>query len=489
MDDTTPKQLDQDPTVPVDKPAIKPPKLTPTAPIDMEGNEELETTRKEKQPMDWTKVKFPRKKREQRPNLTETMNEKVTEELNKHVEDNYRGTNKLKTKPQREMTEDQRLKIIQNMLQKSGLFVGIGPISKEHIDRVEKILINKGVLTKSEKPDIRKQRTIKSLVKSWTRKNLLMTEEDWDNIEVENIIQSENSDIMFVQCRTQEDAARMTSKAKNLPRESGPNTPRIMMYVDKRARKCHKALLNIAKTMREHSKNTLQTSLRMGKNDFLLRKRTKGDETPWTEIPPVLIQQKIPDFEVGIYTDMINLENNIIEDKLVDQMDEDDPEIEEIAKDLEKTLNTKRNRTTEDNSMEKKLPYKKGKIYSEGSSPEQSDNEENDETDRTRSRLNSTPIELEENQLNNKIPSQPRTLEHPSNKFQLIEHYFSVQETPQLRIQPSGRIKFQTIPETPELPRINAKNDTREKRDQSKDEDDLIKELVGDNKNKQTDNE
>ena len=241
--------------------------------------------------------------------------------------------------------------------------------------------------------------------------------------------------------------------------------------------------------MRDHSKNTLQTSLRTGKNDFLLRKRQKGDETPWSEIPPVLIQQVIPEFEVGIYTDMINGENIIIDELEIDQIEDDDPEIDEIARDLEKTLHFKRNRTTEDNSLEKKLPYKKGKIFSDGSSPEQSDNKENDETDRTRSRLNSTPIELEENQLNNKIPSQIKTLDHQTNKFQLIEHYFSVQETPQLKLQPSGRIKFQMIPETPEVPRINTNNEVQERRDQTKDDDFIIQELAEDIKNKNTQNE
>ena len=439
----------------------------------MDGNEELETTRKERQPMDWTTVKFPRKKREKRPVLTETMNDMVTEELNKHVETNYRQDNIPKTKPQKEMTPELRQKIIQNMLLKSGLYVGVGPITQDHVEKVEKVLINKGVLNKSEKPQIRKQRTIKSLIKSWTRRNLLMTEQDWDQMEVENIIQSQNSDIIYIQCKNQEDASRITSKAKNLPKDTGPETPKIIMYVDKRARKRHKALLNIAKSMREHSKNTIQTSIRTRKNDFLLRKRTKGDSTPWTEIPPVLISQTIPEFEVGIYTDMINIENNIKED---DVMEEDSEEIEEITKDIleENNANKKRDRTKEETLLEN---TKKGKLYSEESSPENSEAEETEDQNRTDRDLNSTPIQVEDTTPPlNKIPSQSRTLQH-SKKFKpQIEHYFSVPDTPLSRIKTQELIKYQTIPETPEANVIKAI--TKKTRDNSKNDDELIQDLV-----------
>ena len=87
-------------------------------------------------------------------------------------------------------------------------------------------------------------------------------------------------------------------------------SPRIAMYVDRRAAKRHKAYLNIARTIRENVHEPTQTSLRTGKNYFLLRSRIKGDLTPWNEIPPLLINQEIPEFEIGNYRDIVNPSNN-----------------------------------------------------------------------------------------------------------------------------------------------------------------------------------
>ena len=174
------------------KPVTK--QYIPAAPIDLEGNTQLETTRADQQPIDWAKVVVPRKKRAQRPAMSATMNEHVTDQLNKHVEEKYRGDDRPATRQQKEMSPDQRRKIIQAMLSKSGNYVGIGPISSDHIDRVDRILLSKGINKKTENPLTRKQKTIKSLIKSWCKKNLLMNDRDWDDLDIVNIIQAENSD-------------------------------------------------------------------------------------------------------------------------------------------------------------------------------------------------------------------------------------------------------------------------------------------------------
>ena len=78
--------------------------------IYMEGNPTLEqySKRMEPQPINWTLVKFPKKRNGPRPNLTDTMEEKVTEDLNKHLEGKYRGGDCPKTRAQQPMPEDQR---------------------------------------------------------------------------------------------------------------------------------------------------------------------------------------------------------------------------------------------------------------------------------------------------------------------------------------------------------------------------------------------
>ena len=131
------------------------------------------------------------------------------------------------------------------------------------------------------------------------------------------------------------------------------------MYVDRRASKRHRAIMTIAKSIREYSKNTVQTSVRTGKTDFLLRKRIKGDQTPWSEIPPILITQNIPEFEIGIFNDMVNPHKNIEEIEKIPEVDEIIEDIDEIAEDLSRQNVNKRDRTSEsEKKREKKIKNK-----------------------------------------------------------------------------------------------------------------------------------
>ena len=302
--------------------------LKPALVIDEDGNEDKDTTRLENQPIDWTEVVLPKRRWEKRPSLSDTLNEKVNVDLAKQFEEKYRGETKVKTKPQKEMSHQQRQSIIQSMLQKSGLMVGVGPITMEHIKNVEKLLVKNGVLNISENAKSRLQRTVKSIVKGWAKRNLSMEDRDWDSLQIQNIVLTDNSDIVFVNCKSQNDATQLTSRAKNLPKENNTNSPRMMMHVDRRAMKRHKAILAIAKSVRLHSNNTVQTTVRTGKSDFLLRQRPKGSTTPWSEIPPMKISQEIPEFEVGKYKDLVNPDNNIEDD-----MNEDEEDNKDDAKD------------------------------------------------------------------------------------------------------------------------------------------------------------
>ena len=441
-------------------PKLKPPqkttkpKLTPTTPIDMEGNEETETTRNEIQPIDWVKVKLPRRKYALRPSLTDTMNKRVTQELEKHITERYKGENPPKVKSQKEMHPDTRRKLIQGMLHKSGLYVGVGPLTKEHMDRVEKVLNKKGLFKDNETKIERAQRTVKSLVRSWCNRNLQMDDKDWDSLEIENILMTVNSDIIFIQCKSQEDATKLMSRARFLPKDSGPDSPQLTMYVDSRAAKRHKAILNIAKTIRENLKNTIQTNVQTGKNNYLLRKREKGSEVPWQEIPPLKIIQELPDFEIGIFKDIINgkEDENEQEDEPQEEEEEEIEDMDVIVEDMirQEENKQKRNRTNEshDKDRETTMRSKRQNInQNQILTPDTSDTEETDNTsdkNRTKRNLNSTP---------NNQNLETRTLENgtrPETKF--IQHYFLMPEMPNIKLHSTRIEKISTVLETPEHP-------------------------------------
>ena len=106
-------------------------------------------------------------------------------------------------------------------------------------------------------------------------------------------------------------------------------------------------MVKIAKTMREHSQNTIQTSIRAGKRDFHIRKRNKGTTTPWNEIPPIVIAQKIPQIEIGDYWNIFETNE--------DEIQEDDEEMNEIAKEAKEIQDRKkRNQSNEHTKRNKK---------------------------------------------------------------------------------------------------------------------------------------
>ena len=188
---------------------------------------------------DWIQVKTVRKWKGPHPILSESVQQAANEDLEKHIEEKY--DHETKTKPQKQMTNEQRRHNIQKMLAKQGLQVGIGPITRDRAERLQKALMKKGVFKPGESPAVQKQNTMKSLIKGWAIKNLKMTEKDWDMVTIEEIIVNENTDMVFLRCTSHEVASRVSSKARNLPKDSNNEGPRLMMHVDQRALKRYRA--------------------------------------------------------------------------------------------------------------------------------------------------------------------------------------------------------------------------------------------------------
>ena len=59
------------------------------------------------------------------------------------------------------------------------------------------MLTKKGLCKTSDSASMRRQKTVKLLVRSWSIKNLDMTDKDWENVLIENIQLTDNSEIIF----------------------------------------------------------------------------------------------------------------------------------------------------------------------------------------------------------------------------------------------------------------------------------------------------
>ena len=465
--------------------------LTPTLSIDAEGNQN-EITRTENQPFDWTTVRSARRKYIPRPELNDTTNEKVTEEINKLIEEKKEERGNKERKPQKKMKQKEREERIEKMLRISADTVGFAPFSNAHIDKVTRHLSKKGLLKATESFENRRQRTIKSLVKSWAYTNLKMSDREWDSIQVESVYQtqSEESNIIFLKCTTSDDAAKITSRAHNLPKSTGPDCARLVMHVDKRARARYAAYQTIAKTIRQQADNSIQTSIRIGKKDFLLRKKPRGDQTPWSQIPPLKITQDIPAFEIGVYKDIfantISEDEDEDEDENEDEPDEDDQdmdksnEIKRIEKELELQNKEEDKEDDEDNEnkiKEKEKNNEKNKNKNKNKRnrskevspsiqknhrPKQrkqvqfSESDTDDENQKKeRKYLNSTPIEEQTPTTIQKQLSIQQIPPYTGN----LPRYNSVAETPQEKIRQNYNPSiWNQVLETPEKSQLQQNN-------------------------------
>ena len=344
-----------------EKNKVKQRKFKPAENIDLEGNlGQQNITRQDPQPLDFVEVKYSRKKKGPRPNMSETLEEKVSDALEeqKLQYERKRDPNKPDRK-QVDMDNETREDKITLMLKRSQEYVGIAPISRNTVNTAMSKMNQRGVFKPQETQNERTQQTIKSLVKSWSETNLDMNDRDWDQINIDSIQQttSEDSDIVFIKCKTIEDASKITSRAKNLPKTGGRNAPRLVMHVDAKARSRYKAYQNIAKTMRDQPGKNIQTTIRSGKHDYLLRTRIREDNTPWNEIPPVYISKELPPFEIGLYRQQYE---NELDNKIPDIPEEpNDIEMDKIEKDInsqyEKQENNKRNNSEETENPKTKI--------------------------------------------------------------------------------------------------------------------------------------
>ena len=102
---------------------------------DQPEPDQTDSSRLEAHALDFVPVKMARRRWETRPVLSATMDEHVTDDLNKHIEDNYKVENPPKTKSQKEMTPDHRQELIKKMLDRAGHKLGIAPLTLDHIKK------------------------------------------------------------------------------------------------------------------------------------------------------------------------------------------------------------------------------------------------------------------------------------------------------------------------------------------------------------------
>ena len=194
------------------------------------------------------------------------------------------------------MDDDQEI-ALREKIADSALIIGIKPITSQDINKeAEYIIKNSAIENKNYKNKILATAT-KNLMTRFLKENMKMTMKDIRSLQITQLFQCNkpNSNILYIQCATSEDISLITSHVTNFTHKQNDNkAPGTVIHIPqvlfKRYQYCEKLLWK----MRIQNKGNLQTNLRLGKIDFILRYKNKGDSTPWSEVPIILIPKDAP---------------------------------------------------------------------------------------------------------------------------------------------------------------------------------------------------
>ena len=127
----------------------------------------------------------------------------------------------------------------------------------------------------------------KNVITNFMKDNLKMSQKDRDSIRIRSIYscKKETTPIIYIQCEDTEDISLITSHVSNLPTNQDKNAPSVVTHIPqvlfKRYQYCQKILYKLRKSQ----KGKIQTNIRLGRLDFQLRHKVKGDPTPCKLIP------------------------------------------------------------------------------------------------------------------------------------------------------------------------------------------------------------
>ena len=238
--------------------------------------------------------------------------------------------------------DKEQIELIRTQIEHSNCIVGLRPISIQSIkDEATKLIQNGIIVETQEKKKIMSIAT-KNIVMRFFRDRLKMSDEIRNSLEISKIFPSRNPDsqIMYIQCMNTEEISKITSHAKNIiPSNLKETSASIAIHIPKFMYERYISLERFMFQLRQSSKGNIQTNIRLGRTDFIVRQKLKQDTRKWKDVVPLEIPPHIAKPDIQLLTnknkqeddnqqnDLYNKENdneNEDDDNEDDTNDEDD---------------------------------------------------------------------------------------------------------------------------------------------------------------------
>ena len=136
----------------------KPKEYLPVINLDENDEPQINDDLHEKQPLDFTLVKTARKMRPERPKIPEQVAKTVNKDIKQHIKQQQQQCAQTTPKRQQEdIDTETKNEKIKNMLKKQTLTIGFAPITNQHLQNIEKTMLERGVLNVKQPWEERKK--------------------------------------------------------------------------------------------------------------------------------------------------------------------------------------------------------------------------------------------------------------------------------------------------------------------------------------------
>lgn len=189
--------------------------------------------------------------------------------------------------------------IIAETFQSNKLIIGFRPITLSSVEDLTKKMEEKGIFDQTHDREYRQTKSMQTATHMFMKNQLKMSASDRRSVKIQEIFFSTNlkPSTLYVQCASFEDTALIYKHAPNLPQNS-PTGPQLDYFTPPQFHKRRQEIETLAWQIRIKSEGRIQTNIRQGRLDYILRQRPKGSKTPWSEIPPTQIPESISKFVI-----------------------------------------------------------------------------------------------------------------------------------------------------------------------------------------------
>ena len=246
-------------------------------------------------PMAYADVIFRHKSKPPKETLTQEQINAVPDlkdDIEKDIEDDRQPTK----------YDDNEIEIIRQKISESSHIIGLRPISIQQInEEAEKIKKNKKI-KETDRIKIIAIAT-KTIVMKFFRDKLKMDDDTRENLEITKIFPSKNPEarIMYVECSSTDEISKITSLAKNIEFSNlKEEAASIATHIPKILYARYLSIEKLMYQLRMSSKGNIQTNVRLGKNDFIIRQKLKNDRRKWKDVTPLEIPPHIAKIDLDI---------------------------------------------------------------------------------------------------------------------------------------------------------------------------------------------